>query len=1056
MYSLNEKGFIYLTGRIGSFVSFLISTLQRKTIIFYETEDEALLYREEIEFFSQKIPYFFPLYTERIFSKEDEAQRVRFLYHLVIDKDFIGLFPYSAIARELPEEKTILANIKKVTFGDTLFHEDLTGYLEQTGYELASLVREEGQYAKRGSIIDVFSPTYDSPLRIEFLGDQVLSVRFFDPITQRSLKEVESCYLMPIATHMGGKATIVDYMINPVVLVHNGFQYSLQVMDPPATENLKEKLKEKFKGNLNIDISGIKGNEEGTIIQASSNEDLRHFFESHRTEIFKNLTGKMKEEWSGYRYVYLCAHSPHQAERLQNIFENYGVTLPILTKISFPQKTHEWGIVVGPLRRGFRTDTIVVLTEEDIVGPKKRVVKKRWNGFDEFLNSFKDLAVGEWVVHIDHGIGIYQGITELEIGGYKKDFLLIEYQDGDRLYVPVENLHLVQKFIGSERYKPKIDRLGSSLWKHTKKRAKKHIEDIARELLTIYAERELAEGYQYSPEDELFREMESSFEYEETDDQLKAIADVLNDLEGPKPMDRLICGDVGFGKTEVALRASFKVVMDSKQVVLLVPTTVLAQQHYKTFSERLQGYPVNVEMLSRFRTKDKQKKVIEGLKKGQIDIVVGTHRLLQKDVAFRDLGLLIIDEEHRFGVRHKEKFKTMKTNVDVLTMTATPIPRTLHMATTGIKDLSIINTPPLDRLAVKTSVVKFNDGLIRQAVLKEIQRQGQVFFVHNFVHNIGVIYEHLSHLIPEARIAIAHGQMKEKQLEKIMLDFIGKQYDILLCTNIIESGLDISNVNTIFINNAHRMGLAELYQLRGRVGRSTRQGYAYLLVPVNEVLTKDALIRLKIIEEMIELGSGFHIANYDLEIRGAGNLLGREQSGTINLIGFELYCHMLEETIKEIKNTKEQEKEEEVIPEIAIPVDAYIPDAYIGDGTQKLLTYKRLSRIRDDKELKEMEEELKDRFGNIPEPLQNLLDIISLKCFLQRIKVKKLEYSDHHIIFHVTRHTPLSMEKIVQRAQKDHTRLKLLPNGKIVVYTEKKSKELLSLTRNILMEAIIL
>lgn len=1057
MYNLDEKGIVYLTGKIGSFVSFLVSNLQRRTIIFYETEDEALLFKEEIEFFSKKTVYLFPFFTERLFSKEDEAQRLRFLYHLVTDHDCIGLFPYNAITHGLPDKETILGNIKGITFGDTLFQEDLLGYLEQTGYERASLVREEGYYAKRGSIIDLFPPTYERPLRIEFLGDQVLSLRFFDPLTQRSLKEVESCYLMPCTISMEHKATILDYIESPMVLVHKGISYTPQGLEQTTPEYFEKQLGENFRENLVIDISGIKGEEEGITIHAFSNEDLRHLFESQRTEIFKNLSARMHDEWRSHRYLYIFAHSPHQAERLEHIFEYYGISLPVLSTMSYATKSREWGIVVGPLRRGFRTENLILLTEEDIVGPKKRVMKKKWDGFDEFLNSFKDLHVGEWVVHIDHGIGIYQGISELKVGGHKKDFLLIEYQDGDKLYVPIENLHLVQKFVGSERYKPKIDKLGSSLWKHTKQKAKKHIEDIARELLTIYAERELAEGYQYSPEDELFREMESGFEYEETDDQLKAIEDVLNDLKRPKPMDRLICGDVGFGKTEVALRASFKAVMDSKQVALLVPTTVLAQQHYKTFSERLRGYPVTVEMLSRFRSRDEQKRVIEGLKKGQIDIVIGTHRLLQKDIAFRDLGLLIIDEEQRFGVRHKEKFKTMKTNVDVLTMTATPIPRTLHMAITGIKDLSIINTPPLDRLAVKTSVVKFNDGLIRQAVLKELQREGQVFFVHNYVHNIGVIYEHLSRLIPEARIAIAHGQMREKELETIMLNFIDRHYDILLCTNIIESGLDISNVNTIFINNAHRMGLAELYQLRGRVGRSTRQGYAYLLVPHNVVLTKDALLRLKIIEEMIELGSGFHIANYDLEIRGAGNLLGKEQSGTINLIGFELYCHMLDETIRTMKQTygdRKEEVEEEVVPEITMPIDAYIPDAYIADTTQKLFMYKRLSRIRNEEELKEIEEEMKDRFGSIPEPLYNLLEIIGLKCFLQKHRIKKVEYSGKNLVIHITDTTPLAMEKIIQEVQKDHARFKLLPHGKIIVYTEKKSKELIRLTRNILMEVI--
>ena len=501
-------------------------------------------------------------------------------------------------------------------------------------------------------------------------------------------------------------------------------------------------------------------------------------------------------------------------------------------------------------------------------------------------------------------------------------------------------------------------------WKSTKSKVKTYVEDIAKELIQFYAERELAKGHVYPPEDELFREMEERFEFEETEGQLRAIEEVMRDLQRERPMDRVVCGDVGFGKTEVALRAAFKVVMDGKQVAVLVPTTVLAQQHYKTFTDRFKDYPLMIETLSRFRSKEEQASVVERVNKGAVDIIVGTHRLLQKDIAFKDLGLLVIDEEHRFGVKAKEKLKFIKKDVDVLTLSATPIPRTLHMAITGIKDLSIIDTPPLDRLAVKTSVVKFNDELIKKAVANELARGGQIFFVHNVVHNIGVVYEHLKKLLPDARIAVAHGQMRGSELEKIMLAFINNKYDILLSTNIIESGLDITNVNTVFINNAYRFGLADLYQLRGRVGRGKRQAYAYLLVPKEEVLTRDALVRLKIIEEMTELGSGLKVANYDLEIRGTGNLLGREQSGHINLIGFELYCKMIDDAVRDLK--QDVHEVEEFTPEINIPINAFIPDAYIPDETSKLLTYKRLSRIKDEVELSDMKEELTRPVRNGP------------------------------------------------------------------------------------------
>ena len=1052
MRELKKTGTLYITGQIGSFLSFLLSQAGRKALIFYETDDEALLLREEIEFFSRKSAYIFPIYSDRVFEKEDEVKRTAFLHHLAMDTDFIGLYPCSAVGHNIISREMILDNAKTIHFGDTLFQEDLVRYLDDQGYEVAPLVREEGQYAKRGSIIDVFSSSSDRPVRIEFFGDEIYSIRFFDPLSQRSVKEIESYNLTSIKSLINSNTTIIDYIGEGMILVHKGFKHmEVALKETVNVPQFMEALQRKFFSNLSIDISGVQ-EDGGDMIEALSNDDLRHLFELRKAEIFNTLSEKMRTEWWDSPYLYLFASSPRQAERLHEIFQSYQITLPILKEINCPQKQKEWGIVVGPLRRGFRTHDIIFLTEEDIIGPKKRVMKKKWDGFDDFLNSFKDLAIGEWVVHIEHGIGIYQGITELKIEDYRKDFLVIEYQDRDKLYVPIDDLHLVQKFIGGEKYKPKIDKLGTQYWINTKRRVKKNVEDIAKELIELYAEREIAEGHQYPPEDELFKEMESRFEYEETEGQIQAIEDVLRDLKSSKPMDRVICGDVGFGKTEVALRASFKVVMDNKQVAILVPTTILAQQHYKNLHERFKDYPVNIDMLSRFRSKEEQKHIIEDVRRGKIDIVVGTHRILQKDLDFHDLGLLIVDEEHRFGVKHKEKLKNIKKNVDVLSLSATPIPRTLHMALSGIKDLSIINTPPLDRLAIKTYVVKFNDELIKKGILNELQRGGQVFFVHNYIHNIGVVQDHLMKLLDGARIAVAHGRMEGKQLEKIMLDFIDKKYDILLSTNIVESGLDISNVNTIFINNAHRMGLADLYQLRGRVGRSTKQAYAYLLVPKEEVLTKDSTLRLKIIEELTELGSGFHIANYDLEIRGAGNLLGKEQSGNVNLIGFELYCNMLEDAVKQMKN-EAVPVEGEIVTEMNLPIDAYIPDSYIEDSTQKLLTYKRLSKVREESDLKDIEAELKDRFGDIPRPLSNLLKIISLKCFLSRVKIKKIEYADKHLILHVTDKTPVDMKRLLLLV-KQKGKIKLLPDNRIIIYADTKAAELLEFTKNVLMELV--
>jgi len=1049
MYHVPDKGTIYITGRIGSFLSFFLSTIvDRKIIVLYDADDEALLLKEELEFFTGRDVHYFPTYTQRIFEKEDDSKRIAFLHHLLTDNSFIGLFPSEALFHRLFQAEYLTRGSREVVFGDTILQEELITFLESAGYEPASLVREQGDFAKRGAIVDIFPPSSDKPLRIEFLGDQVYSIRHFDPASQRSLKEIERCLLIPTRSSEGD-ATLLDYLQEGSVVAHRELASLLNSNADTSPITSLEDLETRFSFFLNIDTSGIRGNEDGPVLEAVSNDDLRIAFEARKTEIFKTLAEKLRSDWAGFSHLYIFAVHNHQAERLQEIFKNYDIALPVLSSMSPATKEKEWGIVIGPLRRGFRTNSIILLTEEEIVGPKKRVIKKKWEGVDEFLNSFKDLAVGEYVVHIEHGIGVYRGIRKLKVGDYEKDFLLIEYQDDDRLYVPIDSLELVQKYIGGEKAQPKIDKLGSMRWKSAKSKVRTYVEDIAKELIQFYAERELAKGHAYPPEDEVFREMEERFEFEETEGQLRAIEEVQRDLQRERPMDRVVCGDVGFGKTEVALRAAFKVVMDGNQAAVLVPTTVLAQQHYSTFVERFKDYPMMIEMLSRFRSKEEQARIVERLNKGAVDVIVGTHRLLQKDITFKDLGLLIIDEEHRFGVKAKEKLKFIKKDVDVLTLSATPIPRTLHMAITGIKDLSIIDTPPLDRLAVKTSVVKFNDELIKKAVTNELARGGQVFFVHNVVHNIGVVCGHLEKLLPDAKIAVAHGQMRGSELERIMLGFINRKYDILLSTNIIESGLDITNVNTIFINNAHRFGLADLYQLRGRVGRGKRQAYAYLLVPKEEVLTRDSLLRLKIIEEMTELGSGLKVANYDLEIRGTGNLLGREQSGHINLIGFELYVKMIEDAVKELK--EDVHEVEEFTPEINIPINAFIPEEYIPDETGKLLTYKRLSRIKDEIELAEMEEELKDRYGIIPEPLENLLEIIQLRIFLARIRVKRLDYSGKRMAVQVTESTPLRMEKLLKLVKEDKGMVKILPDGKIVFQADGGPRAVMASARNILM-----
>jgi transcription-repair coupling factor (superfamily II helicase) len=646
-------------------------------------------------------------------------------------------------------------------------------------------------------------------------------------------------------------------------------------------------------------------------------------------------------------------------------------------------------LVVGHLSSGFFLKDLHLgfITEEEIFG-KTTARPVRRAKLRPFLTSFEDLKVSDYVVHLHYGIGKFLGLQRLSIGGFETDFLVIAYAEGGKVYVPLEHLELVQKYIGSEGSTPKIDRLGTTSWDRTKQRVKKEIQKMAADLLDLYATREVVEGFTFSPDHVLHKEFEATFEYEETPDQMRTIQEVKADMEAHRAMDRVVCGDVGYGKTEVAVRAAFKAVMDHKQVAVLVPTTLLAQQHDQTFRKRFSAFPIRVEMLSRFRTSKEQKTIVKDVAQGKVDVIIGTHRLLQKDVSFQDLGLVIIDEEQRFGVAHKERFKQLRKTVDVLTLTATPIPRTLQMALMSVRDLSIIDTPPPDRLAVKTVVACFDRRLIREAILREMERGGQVFFVHNRVKSIERMAHFVKQVVPDAKIAIAHGQMKELELERVMLKFLRKECNVLLSTAIIESGLDIPTANTIIVNRADQFGLADLYQLRGRVGRSSSQAYSYLLVPNPECLTEEAKKRLMALQEFSELGSGFKIAARDLEIRGAGNLLGREQSGHIAAIGFELYLQMIQQTVQELKG---QVPEDEIETSMSLRVSAYLPEDYIADSYQRLVLYKRLASLKEPDELSSIRTEMTDRFGPLPLPAEHLLQIIQLKILARPLKITRIE-----------------------------------------------------------------
>ncbi|CAM2859424.1 transcription-repair coupling factor [Hathewaya histolytica] len=684
---------------------------------------------------------------------------------------------------------------------------------------------------------------------------------------------------------------------------------------------------------------------------------------------------------------------------------------------------------------------LCVISDKGVFGESKRKLrssKTSQKGISK-IKSFTELKLGDYVVHVNHGIGVYRGIKQLEVGNHKKDYLQVAYGGNDILYVPVEQLDLVQKYIGSEGKSPKVTKLSSAEWTKAKRKVKKSIEDIAEELIKLYAARSILKGYAFSKDTVWQKQFEEEFPFQETPDQLTAIEDIKKDMQSNKPMDRLLCGDVGYGKTEVALRAAFKSVMDGKQVAVLVPTTILAKQHYNNFLKRFSDFPVKIDMLSRFRTPAEQKKALQLLKEGNLDIIIGTHKILQKDVIFKDLGLLIVDEEQRFGVKHKEKVKELKKNIDVLTLSATPIPRTLHMSLTGVRDISVIETPPEERYPIQTYVVEFNEQLIRDAILREISRDGQIFFVYNRVETILDMSSYLHKLVPEARIAVAHGQMSERELENIMIDFIEQKYDLLLCTTIIETGIDVQNANTMIIYDADKMGLSQLYQLRGRVGRSNRLAYSYFTYKKDKVLTEVAEKRLKAIKEFTELGSGFKIAMRDLEIRGAGNMMGSSQHGHMSSVGYDLYCRMLEDTISKIKGDIEKE---EIETTIEIKIDAYIPSGYIKDETQKIEVYKKIASISSMDELMDIQEEIEDRFSDIPVPVNNLINIAYLKSVANSIGIVEIKEVKDRVNMQFLNKDKLSKD-IIKKVLSEYRKELIIKMGEepIIAYNLKNIKK---------------
>ena len=786
-----------------------------------------------------------------------------------------------------------------------------------------------------------------------------------------------------------------------------------------------------------LDVAGVHDHaaHEHISLQTRDQEELRRSLAVTRAHdhALTPLADRLAQ-WSsdGWRMVLACP-SLSGAERLKHLLADYTIESHLEIE---PRPVWRWSapgrveIRVARLSSGveFDSERLAIVTEEEIFGPRERRHRKTSWKEGTALDGLAQLAPGDYLVHSEHGIGTYRGLIELKAGRVNAELLAIEYLGGDRLFLPVHRLNLIQRYGGADGVTPRIDRLGGQTWEKAKGKVRKSLRNMARELLAVHAARELAPGFGFSARDAYFEEFEAGFPFEETPDQHAAIEDVLADMQRPKPMDRLVCGDVGYGKTEVAIRAAFRAALDGKQVAVLVPTTILCQQHWETFATRFEGYPIQVESLSRFSTPSEARDVIDGLATGKVDVVIGTHRLLHRRVVFKQLGLLVVDEEHRFGVGHKERIKQIKKTVDVLTLTATPIPRTLQMAFTGVRDLSVIDTPPTDRYAVRTQLCRWSESLLREAILRETQRGGQVFFVHNRVRTIAEIAEVLKRLVPEVSVVVAHGQMKESELEDKMHTFMRGEADLLLCTTIIESGLDIPRANTIIINRAHALGLAQLYQLRGRVGRSNRRAYAYLVVPPPDALSHDAQKRLEAIHDFSELSSGFRLASMDLEIRGAGDLLGSEQSGSMLAVGYETYMEMLEDTIEELRGKIRQT---EVDPEIRLPVEARLPERYVPDVSQRLVLYKRLASARDDDDMTRIRDEILDRCGPLPIEAENLFGVIRLKIGARKLGIRAIDLARGELVFSVSESTQIDPKRLLHLMTHAGTGLRVTPDHKI-------------------------
>ncbi|MFI3170753.1 MAG: transcription-repair coupling factor [Eubacteriales bacterium] len=1015
-----EKGVLQVVGSVPSQRTHLIYGLGKEIphkLIVVSSELKAKQIYEEYRMLDKEV-WLYPakdllFYHADIKGKVLLKKRMEVIANLINHKESTVIVCYEAFMDKLIPLESIQKSILNIVVGQTFELEELKVQLVELGYEREMQVEGVGQFAVRGGIVDIYPITEELPIRIEFWDDEVDSIRSFDLESQRSIENLEMLELYPASEQVKSidksvsfleyfeKKDTVLFLDEPIRLEESG-----QLVEDEFVKSIENRIEQGLESVEAMDViysskevsrkinkySGIAF----TALDSKCGDFLvreTYHVEGKRVSSYNNsfemLTRDLKRlKRQKYRVV-LLSGSRSRAKRLAEDLRDYDLSSFYSDDLSREVQPEEIMVAYGHVREGYEYPNLkfIVIAESDIFGrEKKKKKRKKYEG--QKIQNFTELKIGDYVVHENHGLGIYQGIEKIERDKISKDYMKISYAGTGNLYIPATQMDMIQKYASADAKKPKLNRLGTQEWQKTKSRVRGAVKEIAKDLVELYAERQKDAGYVYSKDTVWQQEFEEMFPFEETEDQLLAIEAAKNDMESAKIMDRLICGDVGYGKTEIAIRAAFKAVQESKQVVYLVPTTILAQQHYNNFVQRMKDFPVRIDLMCRFRTPAQQKKTIEDTKKGLVDIVIGTHRLLSKDLQYKDLGLLIIDEEQRFGVQHKEKIKKLKENVDVLTLTATPIPRTLHMSLIGIRDMSVLEEAPQDRMPIQTYVMEYNDEMVREAIERELARDGQVYYVYNKVKDIDELTNRIAKLVPDANVAFAHGQMKEHELERIMYEFINGEIDVLVSTTIIETGLDISNANTMIIHDSDQLGLSQLYQLRGRVGRSNRMAYAFLLYRRDKMLKEVAEKRLSAIREFTDLGSGFKIAMRDLEIRGAGNLLGAEQHGHMEAVGYDLFCKMLNEAVKHLKGELSEESFETVMD---LNVDAFIPSSYIPNEYQKLDVYKRISCIENENEMDDMLEELIDRFGDVPKKVQQLLQVAQLKALAHSVYVIAVE-----------------------------------------------------------------